>query len=131
MSTTTSLVAQQYRLQEWAEQVKECKNRPSDMTVEQWCNLKGITRANYYYRLTQVRKALLASIPHEEDIDQKEELSFVEITSVPGQDSSKEDPSYTNETPAAILHIGNNRIELLNSANSVFIKTVLEVLRSC
>ena len=33
MNTQTSLVAEQVRLQQWAEQIKECQNRPSDMKV--------------------------------------------------------------------------------------------------
>lgn len=33
MGTGTSLVAKQYRLQQWAVQVRECQNRLADMTV--------------------------------------------------------------------------------------------------
>lgn len=51
MSSITTAVAADYRLQQWAQLVKECKNRPSDMTVEQWCDTKGISKSNYYYRL--------------------------------------------------------------------------------
>lgn len=63
MNSETTLVARQYRLQEWANQIHDCKNRPNDMTVKQWCDQHGITTANYYYRLTEVRKACLANIP--------------------------------------------------------------------
>ncbi|MGL5437089.1 MAG: IS66 family insertion sequence element accessory protein TnpA [Lachnospiraceae bacterium] len=56
----TTMVAAQYRLQKWAEQVKECNNRPQGMRVSEWCEHHGITKANYYYRLKQVRKAYLA-----------------------------------------------------------------------
>lgn len=51
MSSITTAVAADYRLQQWAQLVKECQNRPSDMTVEQWCDTKGISKSNYYYRL--------------------------------------------------------------------------------
>ena len=34
MSSITTAVAADYRLQQWAQLVKECQNRPSDMTVE-------------------------------------------------------------------------------------------------
>ena len=34
MTTQTSLVAEQVRLQQWAEQVRDCKNRPRGMDVE-------------------------------------------------------------------------------------------------
>lgn len=39
MSSITTAVAADYRLQQWVQLVKECQNRPSDMTVEQWCDV--------------------------------------------------------------------------------------------
>ena len=37
MATQTSLVAQQVRLQQWAEQIRDCQSRPKRMDVETWC----------------------------------------------------------------------------------------------
>ena len=65
MSSETSMVAASFRLQEWAAQIKECQNRPSGMSVASWCADNGITKANYYYRLRQVRKACLEHIQKE------------------------------------------------------------------
>lgn len=65
MGSTTSLVARQYRLHEWADQICECNNRPSNLTVKEWCSQHQITVANYYYRLKQVRKACLENLPEE------------------------------------------------------------------
>ena len=62
MSSETSMVAASFRLQEWAAQIKECQNRPSGMSVASWCADNGITKANYYYRLRQVRKACLEHV---------------------------------------------------------------------
>lgn len=56
MSSQTSLVAEQVRLQQWAAQIQDCKNCPADMKVETWCSEHGITKANYYYRLKRVVK---------------------------------------------------------------------------
>ena len=47
MNTQTSLVAEQIRLQQWADQIRDCQNRPSDMKVDAWCREHGITKANY------------------------------------------------------------------------------------
>ena len=44
MSSITTVVAVDYRLQQWAQLVKDCQNRPQDMTVEQWCDTKGISK---------------------------------------------------------------------------------------
>ena len=59
MKSQTSLVAQQPRLSEWAEQIKECQNRPQGMKIDDWCQMNGITKANYYWRLRKVREAFL------------------------------------------------------------------------
>ena len=59
MKSQTSLVAQQTRLREWAEQIRDCNNRPHGMTVDEWCQGQGITKANYYWRLRKVREELL------------------------------------------------------------------------
>lgn len=51
MRTTTTVVARHYRLQQWVTQIQECQNRPSGMSISDWCKQQGITKANYYYCL--------------------------------------------------------------------------------
>ena len=70
MSSETTMVAEQCRLQEWAAQIKDCQNRPAGMSVVSWCACHGITKANYYYRLRRVRKACLESISQEIPVQQ-------------------------------------------------------------
>lgn len=65
MRSATTAVAVQYRLKEWAEQIRECQNRPTGMSVVDWCASHGITKANYYYRLRRVRQACLENLPPE------------------------------------------------------------------
>ena len=65
MSSATTAVAVQYRLKEWAEQIRECQNRPAGMSVVDWCATRSITKANYYYRLRRVRQACLENLPPE------------------------------------------------------------------
>lgn len=65
MNSTTSMVATQYRLQEWAAQITACQSRPVGMKIDDWCAQNDITRANYYYRLRKVREVCLESIPGE------------------------------------------------------------------
>ena len=65
MSSQTSLIARNVRLQEWADMIHECNNRPYDMTVTQWCSEHGISKCNYYYRLAAVRKACLDKLSPE------------------------------------------------------------------
>ena len=65
MKQETSVVARNYRLQEWALMVQDCNNRPKGMTITQWCSEHDIKPANYYYRLNEVRKACLETLPAE------------------------------------------------------------------
>ena len=65
MKTHTSIAARSCRLQEWAQMIQECNNRPVGMSVSEWCQANSITKANYYYRLNQVRKSCLDSLPSE------------------------------------------------------------------
>lgn len=65
MKQETSIVARNYRLQEWTVMVQKCNNRPQGITVKQWCSEHDITPANYYYRLNEVRKACLETLPVE------------------------------------------------------------------
>lgn len=55
MSSITTAVAVDYRLQQWAQLVKDCQNRPQDMTVEQWCDTKGISKSNYIVYAVSVK----------------------------------------------------------------------------
>ena len=64
MSSQTSLVAKQCRLQTWALQIQECQNRPKDMSVDDWCLQHNITKTNYYYRLRRVREACLVVLEY-------------------------------------------------------------------
>lgn len=65
MNSTTSLVARQYRIQQWAEQIRECQNRSAGVSVKEWCKQHALTTANYYYRLREVRKACLDNISYD------------------------------------------------------------------
>ncbi len=65
MKTQTTATARQQRLNSWAQMIHECQNRPIGMTVDEWCAANSITKANYYYRMTEVRKACLEIMPPE------------------------------------------------------------------
>ena len=51
MKFHTSLIAQQTRLNEWAELIRDCQSRPQGMKIDEWCQLHDITKASYYWRL--------------------------------------------------------------------------------
>ena len=116
MNTQTSFVAEQIRLQQWADQIRACQNRPSDMKVDAWCREHGITKANYYYRLRRVREACL------ELCDPSP--SFVELTtpaeSIPAKDL------HTHSPVAAVLHTESGiTIDIRNDASPEFLRNLI------
>lgn len=116
MSSNTSLVAQQVRLQQWATLIRECQNRPFDMDVSTWCEQHGITKANYYYRLRRVREAVLQNAV-------SKETSFVEIPVEPQKPSGSSNHSET----AAVMHSPNGlTVEFCNTASSEFLRNLME-----
>ena len=120
MKSQTSLVAQQTRLREWAEQIRECNNRPHGMTVDEWCQGQGITKANYYWRLRKVREELLKvtdSMP-----------AFAELKA-----SAPETVLSENNTPlqpkqlkiAAVIKTDKWSIEITDQASSAFLNILI------
>ncbi len=118
MNTQTSLVAEQVRLQQWADQIKACQARPSEMKIETWCEQNGVTKANYYYRLRRVREACLKQA-------EKQPVHFLELP-IPSEQNIAS--KYTAE-PVAIIHGSKNQsVELYANATAAFIRTLLEAI---
>ena len=116
MNTQTSLVAEQIRLQQWADQIRDCQSRPSDMKVDAWCQEHGITKANYYYRLRRVREACL------ELCDPSP--SFAELTA-PAENMPIKG-SHTHSSVAATLHTESGiTIDLYNDTSPEFLRNLM------
>ena len=116
MDSQTSSVAKRCRIQLCAMQIKECQNSPSDMTVDEWCIQKNITKTNYYYRLKCIRQAYLDSM---ESTPAVVELSVPEVNSTNG---------YTTESAVAVaIHVANGFIiELYENVAAQFMKNLIE-----
>ena len=120
MSSQTSLVAKQFRLQTWAAQIQDCQNRPEGMNVDEWCRQNNITKANYYYRLKRVRQACLDSI-------QESEPAFIEL---PALQEPVSKPTTVTTNVSAVLHVSNGlTIDLCDNASTEFMQQILGALR--
>ncbi len=120
----TSLVARQCRLREWAAMIRECNQRPDGMSIDEWCNSHSITKANYYYRMKQVRKACLDAIP-EETVNQA-------VVPVPMALMTGKIPDFQAQTqPSSSLEIKVNDISLCvtEQTSSDLLVKVLQVIR--
>lgn len=120
MKSQTSLVAQQTRLMEWAEQIRNCNNRPHGMTVDEWCRGQGITKANYYWRLRKVREELLKvtdSMP-----------AFAELKAPAPETTLIENNSSAQPKIAAVIKTDKWSIEIMDQASSPFLNTLIGAL---
>ena len=114
MSSQTSLVAKQCRLQTWALRIQECQNRPKDMSVDDWCLQHNITKTNYYYRLRRVREACLESM--------NSQPAFVELA-VPEEEDTI---PHESVSASAVIHGANGLlIEIHENASSVFLRKLI------
>ena len=115
----TSLVAKQVQLQFWADQVKDCRNRPSEMSVDEWCNNHAITKSNYYYRLRQVRKACLKNLGQQ----QKDVTDFIELHNP----SPLVGISEINKSPNAVPTSSMNTVAVLHGRNGIAVDLSPEI----
>lgn len=125
MVSKESQAAAQVRLSQWAMEIQECQNRPRDMTVNEWCEQRGITKANYYWRLKRVRQACLEQLETTSD-------NFVELPAPSPQTISSAPVSATiNGHPSivAVLHAADGiSIEIKDNATAGFIKNLIGAL---
>lgn len=105
MATQTSLVAQQVRLQQWAEQIRDCQSRPKRMDVETWCAQNNLTKANYYYRLRRVREVCL------EQVQGTAATAFVElpVSTTASAELPKIPQTVTSDDTVPLIRIKNTK----------------------
>lgn len=122
MTTQPSIVAQQVRLRQWAEQVHACRNRPEGMDVETWCRQNNITKANYYYRLRRVRESCLEQIP--------KTPAFVEIPMadhIPSESSGKL-PAMDGQPQLRIHNRAGISIDIFQDMPAEKLRSLIEAL---
>ena len=121
MNSATTAVAVQYRLKEWAEQIRECQNRPAGMSVIDWCASHGITKADYYYRLRRVRQVCLENLPPETPAQQ-----IVPVTPCLLHQETQDD---TDTRPGLSVSVNGLSIHVTESTPMPLLAAVLKVVR--
>lgn len=124
MATQTSLIAQQTRIQEWAEQIRDCQSRPKGMDVETWCAQNNLTKANYYYRLRRVREVYLEQF-------QETLPEFIEISNPKFQISEAEKLSSSDSTGAIpVIKLTNPQggsVEIFSNISAELLQLFIKV----
>lgn len=123
MKSQTTLVARKCRLNEWARMVHDCKNRPAGMSVDEWCELNSITKANYYYRMKQVRIACLDALPSEES-----EHAVVPVPLELMEESTSVSTVSSNNTSYLELYAHGVTLRVTEATSETLLAKVLGVL---
>lgn len=116
-----SVIAKNIRLQNWANDIRDCQS--SDLTVAQWCEQHGIGIKNYYYRMKKVREAYLRDHP---------------VPQTPTVDPGYAEPRFTELLPPpadiipgsgpAVISAGHIRIEISEDISDAFLRKLIRVL---
>lgn len=122
MSAETTMMAEQYRLREWADQIRDCQSRPSGMSVVSWCACHGITKANYYYRLRRVREACLETM--------QGEITAQQIIPVQPGLLQQQEQKDGNAQPGLDISIKGSSIHVTESTPMPLLAAVFEVMRN-
>ena len=122
MSSLTTDIATQYRLQEWAAQIRDCQNRPDGVSVVQWCSQNGIIKANYYYRLRCVREACIENIP--------EQMLPQPVVPISAELLSTRQGTGTEERQGLDITAKGFSIHVTDTTSMDLLAMVLEVLRN-
>ncbi len=109
--------AQQTRLSEWADMLRDCQNCLQGMKIDEWCQLHDITKASYYWRLRKVREAYLKTSDHTQ--------TFVEV---PSSAIHSADITVEHKIAAVIRGRNNFTLEITEQASASFLQTLLGVI---
>ena len=114
----TKLVTTNIRLSQWNAIIQD--RLQSGMTVDEYCEEKGIARHKYYYWLRKLKEAAIEANPHK-----FAELVPVETTSV--QEPALTTTSESDFSPQMIIRMNNIEIALNNHTSKELLAMVLEV----
>lgn len=118
----TREVTRNYRLSQWTEIIRECRN--SGQTVSGWCADHDINPKSYYYWLRRIRAAACEALPS---------LPTGNNAIVPIDmpvDSAKVESTVNESSADIILHFGNVTLELRNNVSSTLIENTLRALQN-
>lgn len=102
-----SLVAEQTRLSEWADLIRDYQNHPQGMKNDEWCQLHDITKASYQWRFRKAREAYLETA--------EQTQIFVEVLS-----SAIHPVNMTSEHKIATVIRNNFTLEITEQASAPF-----------
>ena len=117
-----SKIAQQYRLNQWAQRIHEC--RSSGQTVAVWCTEHSIKLSSYFYWLRRIRQAACEVLP----ALNTESNQIVPLDLPLSRDAAGSTDQ--EASPNIVIKIGAVTMEVHNSASQVLIENSLRALQN-
>jgi hypothetical protein len=118
----TREVANNYRLSQWIEIIKEC--RISGQSIASWCSERGINPNSYYYWLRRVRKAACEALPSINTIGNQ-----IVPLEVPSKNLTKF-PGDKILSTSIVLHVEGVTMEIQSNACAAIIENTLRALKN-
>lgn len=122
-------VTKTYRLQKWAEAIQD--QAASGLTVNEWCRLHSVGRAQYYYRLRAVRKAAAQQLVLTPACTPDTHTVFAEVTMEAPKEQQPHAPSQQMPSASVCIRTGDAEILITNDASEELLARVLKAVRSC
>ncbi len=138
---TIADVKERVMLSEWQRQIEE--RQSGGYSIEEWCQMQGISKSSYYYRLRRVRRYLceitgvLPETQREKHSKNGSGQQIVPLREIIGKNSVVDTLSHQSNTLAASdeskieISCGEVKVAFKGSVEKELLQTVLEVLRSC
>lgn len=110
-------ITHEMRLKKWIPIISEC--RKSGLSVRAWCQENGVNEKQLYYWQRRIRQKVVET---PQDTQTHTETKFAQLP-IPIE------PSNTSAFKAdAILHIGNNILEISNTTSEDLLSMILKVM---
>ena len=118
----------------WLNIIKQCQERPANVTVRQWLKDNDIKEKSYYYWLRKFRKESYDQMQLLAVTEEPAEISFVEFAAPTSKKAASTQDSLNSTTTAVIRH-GAITLEISNAISeevlSLLLKEVIHAGERC
>ena len=118
----------------WLNIIKQCQERPANVTVRQWLKDNDIKEKSYYYWLRKFRKESYDQMQLPAATEEPAEVSFVEFAAHTSEKVVSTQDSLNSTTTAVIRH-GAITLEISNAISeevlSLLLKEVIHAGERC
>ena len=118
----------------WLNIIKQCQERPANVTVRQWLKDNDIKEKSYYYWLRKFRKESYDQMQLPAATEEPAEISFVEVAA-PTSEKVVSTQDSLNSTTTAVIRHGAITLEISNAISeevlSLLLKEVIHAGERC